>query len=87
MNQQTIYPFSEKFSVAASLGLSIIGKNDLQLGDAQIFNFGAGMQLKLSERLIGQTAFAYSTGHAKDAAARRFDLQGILINMGLMLRY
>ena len=87
LNQQTTYPFSEKFSVAASLGLNILGKSDLQLGDAQIFNFGAGTQLKLTERLIAQTAFSYSTGQAKDAAAQRFDLRGLLINTGLLLRY
>ena len=87
LNQQTTYAFSEKFSVAASLGLNILGKSDLQLGDAQIFNFGAGTQLKLSERLIAQTTFSYSTGEAKDAAARTFDLQGIFLNTGLRLRY
>lgn len=87
LNQQTTYSFSERFSVAAALGLSIFGKSDLQLGDAKIFNFGAGTQLKLSERLIAQTAFAYSTGQAKDAAAQHFDLQGMLISMGALLRY
>lgn len=87
LNQQTTYAFSEKFSVAASLGLNIFGKSDLQLGDAQIFNFGAGTQLKLSARLIAQTIFSYSTGEAKDATARTFDLQGIFINTGIMLRY
>jgi len=87
LNQQTTYPVSEKFSVTVSLGLNSLGKSDLQLGDAQIFNFGAGTQLKLSERLIAQTTFSYSTGEAKDAAGQAFDLQGIFINTGLMLRY
>jgi hypothetical protein len=87
LNQQVTYPFSEKFSAAAAFGLNILGKSDLQLGDAQIINFGAGAQFKLSEHLIAQASGSYSTGEAKDAAAQTFDLRGIFFNTGLTLRY
>jgi len=87
VNQQTTYALSEQFSVAASLGLNILGESDLQLGDAQIYHAGAGAQWKLSEHVIGQASFSYSTGEAKDPAARVVDLRGTFFNAGLIVRY
>jgi hypothetical protein len=84
---QLTYNVSDRFSLTSSLGVSVFGKSELQLGDAQLINLGGGFQFKSSENLLLNTAFSFSTGDAKDMQGRTLELQGFLVTGGLSLRY
>jgi len=84
---QVTYNASERLALTTSLGLSVFGKSEVQLGEAKLFNVGGGLQFKSSEHLMLNTAFAFSTGNAKDAQSRTWNLQGFLWTGGLSLRY
>jgi len=84
---QVTYNVSERLALTTSLGLNIFGKSEAQLGEAQLFNLGGGLQFKSSEHLMLNTAFSFSTGEAKDVQRRTWDLRGFLLTGGLSLRY
>ncbi|GEM_PF-1798354 len=84
---QATYNFSERFSFASSFGLSVFGKSQLQLGEAQLYSLGGGFQFKSSEHLMLNAAFSYSTGDAKNLQGGTVDLQGFLFVGGLSFRY
>jgi len=84
---QVTYNVSESLALTSSLGLSVFGKSEVQLGEAQLFNLGGGLQFKSSEHLMFNTALAFSTGNAKDAQSQTWNLQGFLLTGGLLLRY
>lgn len=84
---QATYNFSERFSFASSFGLSLFGKSQLQLGEAQLYSLGGGFQFKSTEHLMLNTAFSFSTGEAKNLQGGTVDLQGILFVGGLSFRY
>ncbi len=86
-NGQATYNVSERLALTTSLGLSVFGKSEVQLGEAQIFTLGGGLQFKSSEHLMLNTAFSFSTGEAKDVQSRTWNLQGLLFTGGLSLRY
>jgi hypothetical protein len=84
---QLTYNVSDRFSFTSSLGVSVFGKSELQLGEAQLINLGGGFQFKSSENLLLNTAFSFSNGDAKDVQRRDLELQGFLVTGGLSLRY
>jgi hypothetical protein len=84
---QVTYNVSERFSFTSSLGMSVFGKSEMQLGEAQLFSLGGGLHFKSSEHLLFNTAFSFSSGDAKDLQGRAVELQGFLVTGGLSLRY
>ncbi|MDZ7359147.1 MAG: hypothetical protein ONB46_00260 [candidate division KSB1 bacterium] len=84
---QATYNFSERLSFASSFGLSLFGKSQLQLGEAQLYSLGGGLQFKSSEHLMLNAAFSHSSGDAKNLQGTTVDLQGFLFVGGLSFRY
>jgi hypothetical protein len=84
---QATYNFSERFSFESSFGLSLFGKSQLQLGEAQLYSLSGGFQFKSSEHLMLNAVFSSSTGDAKNLQGGTVDLQGLLFVGGLSFRY
>ncbi len=61
---KTIYNFSPAQSLTAKLGINKFGHSDRQLGDATLFNGGAGTQRKFSENFILGIELQYLFGAA-----------------------
>ncbi|MBN2091806.1 hypothetical protein JW964_19480 [candidate division KSB1 bacterium] len=63
---KTNYNISPAQSLMAKAGFNKFGQGDLQLGDASLFNGGAGIQKKFSENFMLTIEFQYLFGSALD---------------------
>ena len=84
LTNRTIFNFTQQFSLSALLELSKFGDSDLQLGNATIFTYGIGFDLKTSENLIFSALMAFANGNAEH---NEIDLSGLVIQVGFSVRY
>lgn len=84
LTNRTIFNFTQQFSLSALLELSKFGDSDLQLGNATIFTYGIGFDLKTSENLIFSALMAFANGNAEH---NEIDLSGLVIQGGFSVRY
>ncbi len=79
-NASLLWRLSPRWRVSPMLGLKHIAANESNLGTANLYSFGTGIGLKLSNTFDLDTGFKYYTGNADSGA---IDLTGYQISAAL----